>query len=56
MAVHIDEMVSEVTTEPEATETRGYVATTGDEQERWRAISEQIARDRSRLQAEDYDD
>lgn len=56
MGVHIDEMVSEVTAEPEAYEAPAAVTTSCDERERWSATSERIARDRLRLQAEDYDD
>jgi hypothetical protein len=57
MPVHIDEMVSEVTAEPEPRATAaGAVTVKWEEQERWRAARERMARDRCRLQAEDYDD
>lgn len=57
MTVHIDEMVSEVTAEPEPRATApGAAMMEWEEQERWRAARERIARDRLRIQAEDYDD
>jgi len=57
MTVHIDEMVSEVTAEPEPRATApGAVMMEWEEQERWRAARERMTRDRLRIQAEDYDD
>lgn len=57
MAVHIDEMVSEVTAEPEPRAAApGAVKVKWEEQQLWRAVRERVERDRLRIEAEDYDD
>jgi hypothetical protein len=56
MAVHIDEMVSEVTAESDSPSAGGSEAMKWEETARAREAQAQIARDRFRTAAEGYDD
>ena len=56
MAVHIDEMVSEVTAEGDSPASGASEPVQWEEQARIRASQAQLARDRLRTAAEGYDD
>lgn len=56
MAVHVDEMVSEVTTEPSSAEAAVSEPVKWEERARVHEALAQIGRDRSRTAAEGYDD
>jgi len=56
MAVHVDEMVSEVTAEPGSAEAGANQPVKWDERARVHEALAQIGRDRARTAAEGYDD
>jgi hypothetical protein len=56
MTVHVDEMVSEVTAEPDAPAGGAAEATPWEERAKVRELQAQIARDRWRTAADAYDD
>ena len=56
MPVHIDEMVSKVTAEPDMPAARASEVVQWEEQARLRTTQAQIARDQYRTAAEGYDD
>ncbi|HEV7474747.1 MAG TPA: hypothetical protein VGN90_11910 [Pyrinomonadaceae bacterium] len=56
MAVHVDEMVSEVTAESDSPAAGAAEPSKSEEQAKVRELQAQIARDRWRTMAEGYDD
>lgn len=56
MAIHVDEMVSDVTAEPEPQAVATGESAEWRELEKLRAAQSQLKRDRRRTEAEGYDD